>query len=703
VTRSATRLVALVFSLAALTVVWLQVTPTQDSSHGVALTHVTIVNTTGSPAASDMSVVILGQRIIAVGETSETVIPPDTDVIDASGKFLIPGLWDMHVHSFKSKSAGSIFAAFLANGVLGVRDMGSSPPSLSEIPRLRAELASGALIGPRLVAAGPMIDGAQPMFPDVSIEAANEIEARQAVSSIAEAGADFIKVYTLLPRDAYFAIADESRRRGLVFAGHVPDSITAAEASDAGQKSIEHLSGVWLGCSSMEDELRKRLITARASNDPSVVYRALRSLETEGVKTYDRDKARRLFRRFTDNGTWQVPTLITTGAVSSIDARSLARAMGSRHGKTRSAIFNFRNLADDSQSVYDNGESRLFELVREMHEAGVGFMAGTDTPNLVAAPGVSLHTELELLVRAGFTPMEALQTATIKPAEYLGLQDQLGTVEVGKIADLVLLDADPLTNISNSRLIAGVLLRGRLLLKSELDEQLAKAGRAPGVDTQFSVSGFGVRVIYENQVSRQTPPKPSIEEIREAEQRLSDLGYWTGPIDGAADAGFRHALIAFQKVEGRARTGKFTLEELQALRVAKRPIPLEAGPFHAEIDLTRQVLFVVNKEGTVEGILPVSTGNNRWFTSNEWTRRACTPCGRFKIHRKVSGWRKSELGLMYYPNYILGGVAIHGSKSVPAYPASHGCIRIPMYAAKEFSETTPIGTPVIVHAGTPQP
>jgi lipoprotein-anchoring transpeptidase ErfK/SrfK len=114
-------------------------------------------------------------------------------------------------------------------------------------------------------------------------------------------------------------------------------------------------------------------------------------------------------------------------------------------------------------------------------------------------------------------------------------------------------------------------------------------------------------------------------------------------------------------------------------------------------------LFLVDKDGTVSRILPVSTGNDNWFTSEGWTRRAHTPTGRFEIYAKISGWRKSALGLMYYPNYVVGGVAIHGSLSVPAYPASHGCIRIPMYAAKEFSEITPIGTPVLVHSGEPQP
>ena len=189
----------------------------------------------------------------------------------------------------------------------------------------------------------------------------------------------------------------------------------------------------------------------------------------------------------------------------------------------------------------------------------------------------------------------------------------------------------------------------------------------------------------------------SPEDTREAEQRLSDLGYWTGPVDGVLDEGSRQALIAFQKVEARQRTGKLTLEELQALRTAKRPPARESGYAHIEIDLGRQVLFAVDVSGSVSKILPVSTGTGKLFTAEGRTRRAVTPCGRFTISHKIAGWRKSPLGVLYFPNYIVGGIAIHGNPSVPVYPASHGCIRIPMFAAKEFTKINPIGTVVLVY------
>jgi L,D-transpeptidase catalytic domain/Putative peptidoglycan binding domain len=189
--------------------------------------------------------------------------------------------------------------------------------------------------------------------------------------------------------------------------------------------------------------------------------------------------------------------------------------------------------------------------------------------------------------------------------------------------------------------------------------------------------------------------------IVEAQQRLTELGYWIAGTNGKWNEASRQGLVAFQKVEGRPRTGKLTPAELQALNAASRPLPREKGFAHIEVDLKRQVLFVVNADGTVSKTLPVSTGNGKMFELEGDTLPAVTPPGRFHVYSKLPGWRKSPLGLLYYPNYILGGIAIHGNPEVPAQPASHGCIRIPMFAATEFSAITPIGTQVIVYAATP--
>jgi lipoprotein-anchoring transpeptidase ErfK/SrfK len=183
----------------------------------------------------------------------------------------------------------------------------------------------------------------------------------------------------------------------------------------------------------------------------------------------------------------------------------------------------------------------------------------------------------------------------------------------------------------------------------------------------------------------------------EAEQRLVDLGYWNGEIDGVLDGAFRHALIAFQKIEGRPRTGRLTSDEIAALQAATRPQPRVSGRDHIEIDLRRQVLFLVDSNGQVSHILPVCTGNDKYYSERGQRGIARTPRGTFKVQRKIKGWRISPLGLLYYPCYFHGGFAIHGSLSVLTYPASHGCVRIPMFASKKFSELTPVGIEVVVY------
>lgn len=187
------------------------------------------------------------------------------------------------------------------------------------------------------------------------------------------------------------------------------------------------------------------------------------------------------------------------------------------------------------------------------------------------------------------------------------------------------------------------------------------------------------------------------QERLEAELRLWDLGYWAGTVDGNFDSASRHALVAFQKVEGLSRTGVLTQIELTALRTASRPAALHGRYFHVEIDLERQVLFVIDENGIVSRVLPVSTGSGALYSDRGQVHRARTPTGTFKVQRKINGWRLSSLGLLYYPSYIVNGIAIHGSLSIPVYPASHGCIRVPMFAARELSSLLPIGTEVEVY------
>jgi lipoprotein-anchoring transpeptidase ErfK/SrfK len=192
-------------------------------------------------------------------------------------------------------------------------------------------------------------------------------------------------------------------------------------------------------------------------------------------------------------------------------------------------------------------------------------------------------------------------------------------------------------------------------------------------------------------------PVPNRAEAKEAERRLSDMGYWTGRIDGEVDQATRVALIAFQKIEGRKITGRLTQDEVEAILSAPAPQARDLGYKHVEVDLDRQVLLLVNDEGAVARILPVSTGSGKRYNEKGMKGTAYTPRGRFRVYSKVAGWKRSPLGLLYYPNYISDGVAIHGNPAVPNEPASHGCIRIPMFASRDVSKMLPVGTIVLIY------
>ena len=201
-------------------------------------------------------------------------------------------------------------------------------------------------------------------------------------------------------------------------------------------------------------------------------------------------------------------------------------------------------------------------------------------------------------------------------------------------------------------------------------------------------------VLHAQSNTRSTSLTPA--QIKEAEQRLSDLGYWTGPIDGRLDAASQSALIAFQKWERRTVTGGLTFDELAAIRNSTSPKAREPGYEHVEVDVDRQVLLVINEQGAVK-VLPVSTGSGKQFIDEDQTSVAYTPRGRFIVYEKKSGWEHGPLGSLYFANYISGGVAIHGSRNVPTQPETHGCIRVPVFAARQLSELMPVGTIVLVY------
>jgi len=438
----------------------------------LAILHVSVVDVLSGNIEPDMAVLVSGQEIREVEPSKSVHVPRQAHVIDARGKYLIPGLWDMHVHSlWNAKLPATYVPLFLANGVTGVREMGGPMPAVDQV-RWRNELASGAVVGPRMVVAGPFVDGPHPIWPG-SIKVATADDGKRAVDSLKAAGVDFVKVYTTVPRPAYFGIAEEAKNDGIPFVGHVPLVIGVDEASNAGQKSIEHLAqgGILLYCSSKSAELIADLMTGMNSNQ----------LNDQMVDTYDPARAATLFSLFVKNDTWQVPTLTIRHARPYL--RELQAANDPRLKYLPKDVVDSWGPKLDARQPTDPtvlaSRKRLFqkevEVVGAMHRAGVKLLAGTDAGNPFSFPGFSLHDELGFMVQAGLTPLEALQTATINPARFLGMTNTLGTVEEGKIADLVLLDANPLENISNTKSIRAVVSNGRFFDRGALDRMLADA------------------------------------------------------------------------------------------------------------------------------------------------------------------------------------------------------------------------------------
>ena len=416
----------------------------------IVFTHVSVLDGSNPVPRSDRTVVVRGSRIVSVSAASAARIPAGARRVDGRGKFLVPGFWDMHVHTVVPDGR-ALLALFVANGVTGVRDMAGEWDSLTG---WRRAITRGTLTGPRIVASGPYLEGGDVPIPHLL--ARNPAEARAAVDSLAALGVDFVKVHSQLTRETFFAIARRARERGMVFSGHVPRVVGALDASDSGQKSIEHLLAIPAPCTPAES-------LALAPRFP--VQGALGRCSSQDLAP--------LYARLVRNGTWVTPTFVAQVEVAGWPGRvlpgdSLARYLPATLRRFVAEIFPMPDsIPSGADSVGRAMLAKRMAQVAAMYQAGVGVLTGTDAPLRNSPPGFGLHEEMQLLVRAGLTPFAVLRAATFEPARYLGLLDSLGTVTEGKLADLVLLEANPLDDIRNTRRIAVVVANGRLIPAAE--------------------------------------------------------------------------------------------------------------------------------------------------------------------------------------------------------------------------------------------
>jgi imidazolonepropionase-like amidohydrolase len=402
----------------------------QISAQTITIDNVTIVDVTNGRLQPRKTIVIEGNRIARIDNASDATHAAAT--LDGTGMFVIPGLWDMHIHAYFTNDTARfhstnevMFPLLIVNGVTGVRDLGSN---LDAILAARDSVAAHQMIGPRMLVSGPMLDGPTTRYV-AAIKVATPEEARGAVRMLKQRGVDMIKTQSLIPKDAYFAIADEAARIGIPFEGHVPNAITGMEALNAHQRSFEHLIGV-------------------------------------------SDTATSLIAELARNHVWQCPTVINsvgTAADFTSDPGVPFWPRQAVDGWRRTAAT--RSAATDSAArVADERATRRLGLIKKMYDLKIPFLAGTDAPQgYDLVPGASLHRELQLFVRAGLTPLQALQTATLNPALFFDKTNEWGTIAPGKVADLVVLARNPLLDIANTRGVVAVVADGRYYSPRELD------------------------------------------------------------------------------------------------------------------------------------------------------------------------------------------------------------------------------------------
>ncbi|MGW6282707.1 amidohydrolase family protein [Kribbella sp. NPDC055071] len=441
-----------------------------------ALVNATVIDVATGHRNRNQTVLISGERIVGVGRLP---VPRGAVELDLTGKFVIPGLADMHVHSLGDDRVSP--PLYLANGLTTVREMAASNSMLYD---WRDRINAGTLLGPRMIVASQIIDG-DPTLWDPNLLQVLVVRdasvARAAVRQVKAEGADFVKVYSRLNRESYVAILDEARKLGLTVHGHGPDSISSKEVSKAGQRSIEHIHSLGLSVSTREAEVR-RMVRAISVNtgDYNSWFRQMHPIEWIAANTYSPALAADVFGTLRRNNTRVTPTLTMHNVLDQIDYTRLDPALTKYMSEDMIGTYDYviANLYGANRTAEEISHQHQMwawrqRFVRELIAHDVPILAGTDTGTPYSVPGFALHDELEHLVSAGATTRQALYAATLEPAKFLGMSADLGSVEPRKIADLVVLDADPLTDIRNSRTIHAVVTRGRVISPAQRRQMLA--------------------------------------------------------------------------------------------------------------------------------------------------------------------------------------------------------------------------------------
>lgn len=459
----------------------------------IVIQNVTVIDGTGAPPRRTQMVVVEAGRITSVGESSTTQAPPSATIIDGRGKFLIPGLWDMHTHLARVYSEKA-FPLLIMNGVTTIREMGNTDPKVAIAYRERARTTRDP--APRVLIAGPTLD-AQWMtasYPRGRWSVPTAEAGRRAVDSLVALGVDLIKVHSATPRAAYFAILQHAQERGLTVGGHVPDSVSPREAIEHGQRTIEHSWRIPTAMSADGDEvsrtmLRQMQIAVDTAGKNSAIWPVVAARETADSTArahLDLQKAREFGSVAKNAVVWFDPTIVVRRAVDRRYEPAIGHPPEFRYAPPEAQHLDDAPPPKKSPGPTDIAAGRaayaqLIASFRALVQSGARFVAGTDTPVHPLIPGFALQAELEQLVAIGLTPIQAIAAATGNAAEAAGKDKDVGTIAEGKVADLLLLSSDPTVDIRNTRSIEMIVLRGRLLNRASLDSVVrrAKANAAP--------------------------------------------------------------------------------------------------------------------------------------------------------------------------------------------------------------------------------
>lgn len=423
----------------------------------------------------NQDIFVTGQQISSIEPTRETY-PDSLKVIEGKGRYVIPGLWDMHTHN--SMGPRQFFPLLLANGVIGIRSMFDQ---LDSIRSWNRQIENGSLIGPEIYTSGPILDGPRPMWPG-SVALTNPSQASANIDSLISLGIDFVKVYSFMDRETYFAIANHCTSIGFPYAGHIPDVISIWEAAEAGQKSSEHGYGLLIEANRQKDHLRS--VYRKVTEDSTL--RSYPQRRKFLLDHFDESVIDSIAARLSHTDMYLCPTLVVNRAIANLSDSSFRADPRCRFMNPFLVMrwqpendFRLRNM----DSSYYQVEQGLFSLLRNtmgpLEKGGVKILAGTDYMNPYIFPGFSLHEELQLMVEGGMTNRGALATATIHPAEFLQA-NEYGEVEVGKMATFLLLDANPLDEIKNTKSLSLVVQKGVVFTTEELALKLEDLARQFG-------------------------------------------------------------------------------------------------------------------------------------------------------------------------------------------------------------------------------